>query len=383
MVISAFHLDRLSGAEPHCGYWWKIAESYHEKAMSHIQVSLRNEVVGSQKAKYKTLMMALLTLVTACITNGKLVDARKHLLDAQRLIHVRGLTKKKASRKVQMLHTQFLYLRIMEEATFVYPLSSDSTFFKSSASTTPCSARYPSIAGHKWFGTSADGVPTSFHELDDFFEASGPEVRPLFARIYGIPESLIVLMSHVTYLCCETRQIKAHAHSDPHHLSDFHKRCKAVEDLLCGWKNEDRQPSSSSSDDDDDDEDHGAQAFHGALLIYFYREVRDINRFTLQHHVRTTKAHLLALEGRKVAQNIASAGVLWPGFIAAVEALDPRDFADVAAWMRACADRYGLRSFDRAADVAADIWLARHAQEDQRLKWPERMLQKKSFLILP
>lgn len=68
MVISAFHLDRLSGAEPGCGYWWRVAESYQEKAMSHIQVSLRHEVKGPGKAKYKTLLMALLTMVTACVS---------------------------------------------------------------------------------------------------------------------------------------------------------------------------------------------------------------------------------------------------------------------------------------------------------------------------
>lgn len=67
MVISAFHLDRLSGAEAGAGYWWKVAETYQAKAMAHIQLSLRHEVVGPKWAKYKVLLMALLTLVTACV----------------------------------------------------------------------------------------------------------------------------------------------------------------------------------------------------------------------------------------------------------------------------------------------------------------------------
>ncbi|EKG16410.1 hypothetical protein MPH_06379 [Macrophomina phaseolina MS6] len=394
MVISAFHLDRLSGAEAGSGYWWKIAETYQAKSMAHIQISLRHEVVGPKKAKYKTLLMALLALVTSCITNGKLVDARKHLLDAQRLIHLRGLCKYNPSRKVQMLHTMFLYLRVMEEATFVYPLSADSQFFKNDTAA-PSSARYPSLAGHKWFGIQEDGVPSNFRELDDFFENSGPEVRQLFSRIYNIPESLVVLMSHITYLCCESRQVKATPHPNPDFMEDFHKRCKVVEDLLCGWTNEDKQQqqaqeapggimdeAAASTSSTNTDSDHGAKAFHGALVIYFYREVHDINRFMLQYMVRDIKAHLLALEGEKIAQNIASASVLWPGFIAAVEAQDQEDFSDICNWMRACADRYGLRSFDRAADVAADFWWARQ-RDGHVLKWPERVLQKKSFMILP
>lgn len=300
-----------------------------------------------------------------------------------------------------MLHAMFLYLRIMEEATFVYPLSSDSDFFKHSFST-PSSARYPSLAGHKWFGTQEDGVPTNYRELDDFLEAAGPNVRPLFPRIYGIPESLIVLMSHITYLCCEVRQTKAHPHPSPEYADDFNKRCKIVEGLLCDWKAEGEEsipttdpPTTTSSTSSSSEEtpsamdgattnaDHAAQAFHAALVIFFYREVKDIHRFLLQHLVRKIKAHLLALEGEKVAQNIASASTIWPGFIAAVEALDHADFADVSAWMRSCADRYGLRSFDRAADVAADIWGARQCAGRDVGNWPERMLLKKSFLILP
>lgn len=78
MVISAFHLDRLSGAEAGSGYWWKIAETYQAKAMAHIQISLRHEVVGPKKAKYKTLLMGLLALVTSCVSSitSWLPDAR-------------------------------------------------------------------------------------------------------------------------------------------------------------------------------------------------------------------------------------------------------------------------------------------------------------------
>lgn len=362
------------------------------------------------------------------ITNGKLVDARKHLLDAQRLIHMRGISKKHPSRKVQMLHAMFLYLRIMEEATFVYPISANSEFFHNhlSPNAHPSSARYPSLAAHRWFsGSVEDGVPANFRELDDFFERSGPALRPLFARTYGIPESLVVLSSHITYLCCEMRQVRARGgHPWAGFDEDYRKRCKVVEDLLCGWTKEQQlpeetatspssSPSSSSSSSSslssspssspsppsgdfsgsntnneaaDEEEDHAAQAFHAALIIFFYRDVRDINRFTLQHHVKTVKAHLLALEGRKIAQGVASASVLWPGFIAAAEALDHADFADLVAWMRGCADRYGLRSFDRAADVAADVWAARQAEKrlgGRGLAWSERVLQQKSFMILP
>lgn len=77
MVISAFHLDRLSGAEAGAGYWWKIAETYQAKAMAHIQLSLRHEVVGPKRAKYKVLLMALLTLVTACVSHVSLHLAKQ------------------------------------------------------------------------------------------------------------------------------------------------------------------------------------------------------------------------------------------------------------------------------------------------------------------
>ncbi|GME51868.1 Xylulose 5-phosphate/Fructose 6-phosphate phosphoketolase [Neofusicoccum parvum] len=374
MAISAFHLDRLSGAECGSGYWWTVAQTYQAKATAHVQISLRHEIFGPRRASYKVLLMALLVLVTACITNGKLTDARKHLLDAQKLIKERGLSKVNPSRKVQMLQTMFLYLRIMEEATFVYPLSSDCALFRNSHS--PSSARYPSLAGQEWFSPRGDGESTDFPTLDDFFEKSNPDIQSLFARIYGIPESLVVLMSHITYLACEVRQTKATPHPNPSFADDLGRRCKAVEDLLCDWRSEEGEEEGSSSGSD-----HAVQAFHGALIMYFYRAVRDINHFTLQHHVRKIKNHILALEGEKIAQNISSASVLYPGFIAAVEAEDPTDFSEACSWMRGCADRYGLRSFDRAADAASDLWHARQ-QEKEVVPWPEMVLQRQYFMIL-
>jgi arginine metabolism regulation protein II len=97
------------------------------------------------------------------------------------------------------------------------------------------------------------------------------------------------------------------------------------------------------------------RATQSALLIYFYRQVRDVNPRILQPLVKEVKDHLLACEDYKTVHGIASSSLVWPGFVAAIEAHDENDFLDLSACLRGCGERSGLRNFDRAAAIAADM----------------------------
>lgn len=316
-------------------------------------------------------------------------DARAYLLQAEMLIRRRGLPKPRKSRKVKILHSIFVFLRVIEESTYVYPQSQQQV--SSEAAQSSSSKRYPSLDLHIGTGTQTLDSAQAL-TWDDLAEADlEPDGRSVFTMVYGLPETLFVLMSHITCLANEVRQNKRTSTTvDPLMLQDLEKRIKAVEELLCNFKatsaagtlvhQEHSRPGPLLEDlsgmfdvfellnypeTRQDEEprsnhvavimDHTIRAIQSALLIYFYRQVRDINPVILQPLVKEVKDHLLACENLKAVHGIASSSLVWPGFVAAVEAHDENDFLDLSACLRGCGERSGLRNFDRAAAIAAEI----------------------------
>ncbi|KAF1986099.1 hypothetical protein K402DRAFT_333127 [Aulographum hederae CBS 113979] len=368
LSVSAFHLDRTSGNEQEQGYWWSVGESYNTKARRELQWSLREELVGPKKAKYKDLAMAMLTMVTVAVTNGKLADARLYLLDAERLITLRGIQKTNKSRKVRLLHTQFLFLRVIEESSFTYTSREERDLTALVAQQKP--TRFPSLVLHN-AGDAPDKALDPF-AMDSLIEGPDANGWSLFSQIYGVPESLVVLMSHAVYLSREKNIKRELSRGGATNAGDFEQRCKGVEDLLCNWTLPEcikAMGSSSTLTCATEAEvqanksimEHSAGALHAALMIYFYRLVRDVNPVMVQHLVKQVLEHLEAAEYEKEKHSVNSAGIMWPGFIAACEALDETTFDEAVTWLRTSGTQSGIRAFDRAADAATKVWKARKA----------------------
>ncbi|KAK3059513.1 hypothetical protein LTS18_010690, partial [Coniosporium uncinatum] len=220
-----------------------------------------------------------------------------------------------------------------------------------------------------------------------------------FAQIYGIPESLIVLLSQATSLATETHLMRSGAKS-PSGTDDLDQRSRAFEDKLLAWTLPAYARGSFNSSNDDDaaaveDPDvqqqdqaaanhfiikHISCAFHAALLIYFYRLVRHVEPSNVQHLVATVIEHLHAGEDEKFRHGVNNAGIVWPGFIAACEAEDEADFEKLIDWMRISGDKTGIRSFDRAADAAVKVRSVREV--DPELTWPDVVRSHKVALVL-
>lgn len=73
LSVSAFNLNKVNsellaeGAEASM-YWWEIGVSYREKAKKALQSCLRQERNGGAKSKYKEVLMALLSMITICVS---------------------------------------------------------------------------------------------------------------------------------------------------------------------------------------------------------------------------------------------------------------------------------------------------------------------------
>lgn len=303
------------------------------------------------------------------------------------MIKTSAKQERQQSRKVQLLHAVFVYLRVMEEASFVYPISIERSL-NNNRSHIYSVTKYPSLA----IKDLSNGSDFSSIIVPDWaFEAPGNAVRAIFANSLGLPESLLVLMSHITFISCEARQARAcDIPASPEVRQDFENRVKVIEELLCAWSYDNDRHAWETLDSPTTTPgsengmrgflEHIAIAFHTALLLNFYREIKDINRLILQTLVNKITTHLLACENSKQQNDIPSSSVVWPGFIAAIEAIDENDFAQIIGWMRSCADRYGARSFDRAITAATEIRSSRMQSGTE--SWPDIMLQKGIFLVL-
>lgn len=67
MAVSAYNLDRLNTLDEGSGYWWTIGSEYKVKAIDHLQAVLGNRTACLDKTRYKTILMALLTMVNVCV----------------------------------------------------------------------------------------------------------------------------------------------------------------------------------------------------------------------------------------------------------------------------------------------------------------------------
>lgn len=96
---------------------------------------------------------------------------------------------------------------------------------------------------------------------------------------------------------------------------------------------------------------HLISAFHCAAIIFFYRRVRQLNSLLLWPYL---EKFLCSLEEFKVEQrkvSLVNCGIVWPGFIASAEALDPDLQARFHEHLQDCAKSSRMRNFEFAASL--------------------------------
>jgi arginine metabolism regulation protein II len=395
LAMSAFNLKHLQTIPTEADNWQSIAECYRERAKSRLKICLGEQSEQQKKSKYKEVLMALTSMVTVCVVSGQMQEARCYLLDAERVIYMQSLRKEKRSRKVNMLHSIYLYLRIIEESTFVPGADSEAHNGEIANETHSDICRYPSL----W----SDGLKLNSNlDSQDMVDLETRLVKfptdrdepSMFEQIYGVPESLFRLISHATHLAEAVRRSRfAHPGGGmSHHVV---QRAKIVENNILQWKNPYRLlaqrqtlivygPAESSDKIEVRTEllFDFLEAMHSALLIYFYRRVRDLNAIALQHFVAKTIHHLLEHERKKIKYGDTSAYVAWPGFIAACEALDPVHREQMCAFMFRAGRQSGMAMFDTASDVATKVWAARDDSGCLDVSWSDILATSRNGLIV-
>ncbi|BCS29252.1 Zn(II)2Cys6 transcription factor [Aspergillus puulaauensis] len=361
LAISAFSLDILSSPEAVSEDWRALGNMYRQKATKRLQMTLRNLSTGlPKKEKYKNILMPLLSMVTICTVSGDMDNAAHYLGDIEQIITLYGLPKLQKSRKVKMLHSIYVYLRVLTESTYI---QSQST----STDTGPDSSK-PST----WDILLGELVCT-FDTLNlDFMQCLAPP-KSTFEQIYSIPDSLFKLILETTQLASAVEKIRhrRHKHTDHDTLAE---RVKQHETRICEWEN---YYNETTYPDDPIGTPplkerfpfHLTQAIYAALVLYFYRSVRDVNVIALQPYVQQTIYHLREYDKHKERHKDRSSDICWPAFIAGCEATTGQARQEIAEWLEKSTRLNGVLMFRVALKAIRRVWAAREVPGKQNLSW--------------
>lgn len=367
LAISAFSLGIIHQAQ----IWLERGEEYRKTACEHIKLTLQTAYQTPKAAKYKSILIALITMAQVTTFSGGFRDTECFLLEAEKFIRLKGLNRKK-SRKVRLLHHCYVYMRIFHESTFgcvadkqqrrlvrravekggLVIHGQDSLSFRST----------------HWSDLDQDMLRIKNHEEhenDLHLEQPGICYTTLYPEIYGIPESWFYLLSAVIRLGNERDELDDDAVAGTSTLKQFFARAKAVEKCI----NQFSRPSQRHGHGDghgvsvDDRSLHDphvrddiVDGMQCALALYFYRRVYDVDASLLQGRVTSIRDWLACYDATHLGAVNGSIGLIWPAFIAACEAENPDVRESFTAWFRKTAHTSGLPYYSETFELVQQVW---------------------------
>ncbi|KAE8161947.1 fungal-specific transcription factor domain-containing protein [Aspergillus tamarii] len=374
LAISAFSLGGLSQSQ----MWLVQGNAYKQQALKHARLMLRTAYDVPKVAKYKSMMIALLTMVYVSMFSVDRDQTEYFFLETERLIRLRGLKRKK-SRKVRLLHHCYAFERFFYESTFTGGMNSRQRHdFRRSIESSGL-AQYSrddlSFRLRGWENLDQEMMEVKSQEdgeNDLHLERPGIFSATLYPEIFGVPEPWVLLLSLVIRLGREKDIAESHVLPNPLPLKDFSSRAKAIERRI----NNLERPSQAQLDKH---LDNMLDAMYQALSIYFYRRVYDMESSMLQQKVIAVRDCLWQCADPTVLH--ASAGFIWAAFIAACEADDGELQMSFSKWFKDSAQRSGLSSFRETLARIERIWREKRCGNGRSATWLNLMRMDASFTV--
>ncbi|KAJ5673781.1 transcriptional regulator family: Fungal Specific TF [Penicillium macrosclerotiorum] len=365
-------------------HWHDIANRTYQQAKDHIQISLQHETNGPKKAKYKDQLMAANILTQYAILSGQQQHARCFLIDAERLLRLRGLSKRRISKKARLLHHVYTWLRIVGESTFVlhdYGLSYSclemlGTFTRSQPSSSTGNSSTAVVFSEpnphlddflRLENQNSDSdlnidepkdQASGYHDIHLHDSRSFPET--LYKQIYGIPETWLSLVSQTTRLAnvLATWDI---ARTSGRKLSleaweTLQRRAMRLENMICSFNLGRARGGATDLQATCKPHGHMLEALNGALVIFFYRRIRETHPAALQGYVDSVIAALEKCSASLSQSGLVGPGTAWPAFIAGCEALTTERREAIMRWIDNASSICGFTSFTTARYIMTKLW---------------------------
>lgn len=380
---------------------WRLqAQKFRGIARTAFRKHLESK--SSHKEKYKEVLMAAMSLICVGIISGDSWDARLYIRQCEDIIRTAVGAKPRFSKRALQLHRMFAFIRIMEQSTCCHSHDEYIKLIEHNDTIPSEVSMIEEPASHQgglifWRSLPAQrSLATSEMQLD-LPDDEG------FSDIHGASGKLFEMLARANAL---VHKITARAHDIKSRYvvpEDLLGEAAVLEQFICDW------PSDSGDfpniigpvdlsinlalDDVDLATDTASEAastmakcmqaaFYYALLIYFFREVRNTNPKILQHYVRKVITCLECHQTVKTrcfpSKRIGS--IVWPSFIVACEAQgeDWRRRAILCIRHTASA---GFRNCETAESVAKELWRRRDTGS-ATLSWRHVVRQLKVFMLL-
>ncbi|KAJ4022910.1 glycolate oxidase [Fusarium irregulare] len=349
-------------------HWKEVGLKNHERAQSHLRQALQHEMFGPRQASYKELLMAILAMAMTSLHNGTRAF-RVFLLDAERLIRLRGLANQNPF-KTRLLHHMYTHLRVISESmSIALPDPSENK-----------------IEVSRTFRITEEGLnmglDPALEKTDEIgfndihLEVQGRWNQTLYPVIYGIPESLMTLLSQTVSLANEKARLESAARCNPAISEALAKHTKTLENRIWAWPT--TLPTETTSDDNlvtHPQVRSMTLAIHQALVIYFYRRVYDMNAMILQDMVRKTLDYLEPHLSELIDEQDFATSLAWPAFVAGCEAVAP-DLQERALKCLGVTDEKGVYFTERPAGVVVPlIWERRRETGDWTMSWQSLVME--------
>ncbi|KAI1391590.1 fungal-specific transcription factor domain-containing protein [Hypoxylon trugodes] len=380
LANSAFQLHTATSekADPISSRWLELGTKHRDTAKDHLRQALRTEMYGPNKSKYKELLMAMLGCAIT-VLRGNAQTFKYLLLGAERLIRLRGLDSKKTF-KVRLLHHMYTYLRIMAESTAA------GTEFKEHLDE-QFELTTPSAVTLRQFHVAEESLTlgldpeqekvTDLGYNDIHLEVQGTWKETLFPTIYGIPESLITLLSQVISAANGKARLESIAQKDADVSAALASHIKTLENSVWSWTLPAAQlgPARPQTDERQDLLENPNTRFmvlamHQAVIIYFYRRIYNMSAMMLQHLVKQTLDYLQPCVDAGIEDEDFAASIAWPAFIAGCEATSPELQARAQESISIIESRAAVFTPEPASVVIAKVWEQRWDTGDWTLSWP-------------
>lgn len=276
------------------------------------------------------------------VMSGDLDTCGIHLDGAFRYMHQIERTKSKYSPQARSLHRIYLYLRVIYDST-AYRNRGHGLLSKDSPGSSFETALSPSILGD--IATNGEGKSSAFHVAapqEDSWEQ---------ACVYGMPQSLLLLLARTTDMIDQVCEAREQTGDLPEDLSPA---CDHLESEILEWKDVEMFSFNASTASL-----HIIQkttrAFLNALIIYFAQHIRLMRHSYLKSYIKIVLDNIESIENIKAESGMYSAPLYWPAFIAGSEAFDSGLQARFKEWYRRV-ETYRLGSARSGIDVLEEVW---------------------------
>lgn len=198
---------------------------------------------------------------------------------------------------------------------------------------------------------------------DIHLDVNGRWQETLYTKIYGVPETLLTLLSQTVKLANGKQRLEAAATSSKRVSDALRRHTKRLERNLWTLRLHELKLGEASP------ATPLVLAVHQALIVYFYRQVQRVDAMILQDSVTKALDHLEPCLDQLDHGDDLTLLIAWATFVvaceAATDALQARALACLER-IEKCAAYFTIR---RMSHIAKRVWEHRQQTDDWTVSW--------------